>query len=159
LVQVLERYLDSRLPLPGRGQTALSPARDCAWPSAAVRCSWEPMVTHQPASPCNTGCCGRFRRRRHPLRPRPRRLVHGLLHTFSTTGQRDVHRLHADAATRARVHVTSQRYVTLRPHETRTAAAQNNLYGLLEQYANRGDSRGASAVTMVGRWIRLVCCA
>ena len=47
--------------------------------------------------------------------------------------------------------VTSQRYVTAAGTETRTAAAQNKLYGLFEQALTAAASMAASAVTVVGR--------
>lgn len=61
-------------------------------------------------------------------------LVHGLRHTFATgLANADVSVYTLMKLLGHESMVTSQRYVTAAGTETRTAAAQNKLYGLLEQ--------------------------
>jgi integrase/recombinase XerC len=61
-------------------------------------------------------------------------LVHGLRHTFATEpANADVSVYTLMKLLGHESMVTSQRYVTAAGTETRTAAAQNKLYGLLEQ--------------------------
>jgi integrase/recombinase XerC len=61
-------------------------------------------------------------------------LVHGLRHTFATElANADVSVYALMSLLGHESMVTSQRYVTAAGAETRTAAAQNTLYGLLEQ--------------------------
>ena len=61
-------------------------------------------------------------------------LVHGLRHTFATElANADVSVYTLMKLLGHESMVTSQRYVTAAGTETRSAAAQNKLYGLLEQ--------------------------
>ena len=60
-------------------------------------------------------------------------LVHGLRHTATELANADVSVYTLMKLLGHESMVTSQRYVTAAGTETRTAAAQNKLYGLLEQ--------------------------
>jgi integrase/recombinase XerC len=134
LVQVLERYLDTRATrFPAAAKRRSSPAGGLtAWP---------------PAAPLFVGADGdritrvtlqyrvlRAFRRAGIVAERARgALVHGLRHTFATVlanAEVSVYTLMKLLGHESMV--TSQRYVTAAGTETRTAAAQNKLYGLLE---------------------------
>ena len=110
LVDVLERYLDTRAArFPAAAKRRSSPGGGlAAWPSAA---------------PLFVGADGARGA-----------LVHGLRHTFATElANADVSVYTLMKLLGHESMVTSQRYVTAAGTETRSAAAQNKLYGLLEQ--------------------------
>ena len=70
-------------------------------------------------------------------------LVHGLRHTFATElANADVSVYTLMKLLGHESMVTSQRYVTAAGTETRTAAAQNKLYGYSSKNANRGGLNG-----------------
>ena len=88
---------------------------------------------HHPRHPAIPGAA-RVSPRRHRRRPRPRRPCPRLRHTFATElANADVSVYTLMKLLGHESMVTSQRYVTAAGTETRTAAAQNKLYGLLEQ--------------------------
>jgi integrase/recombinase XerC len=133
LVEVLEQYLDSRaIRFPATAKKRSSPAGGlAAWP---------------PTTPLFVGADGE-RISRGTLQYRVLRafrragidsdrargaLVHGLRHTFATelaNSEVSVYTLMKLLGHESMV--TSQRYVTAAGTETRTAAAQNRLYGVL----------------------------
>ena len=91
------------------------------------------MVTGSRVAPCNTECCARFGAPAS-IPTAHGALVHGLHHTFATElANADVSVYTLMKLLGHESMVTSQRYVTAAGTETRTAAAQNKLYGLLEQ--------------------------
>jgi integrase/recombinase XerC len=137
LVEVLERYLDSRATrFPATAKKRSSPAGGLA--------AWSPTV------PLFVGTDG-DRISRGTLQYRVLRafrragvdgdrargaLVHGLRHTFATElANSDVSVYTLMTLLGHESMVTSQRYVTAAGTETRTAAAQNRLYGLVKDPA------------------------
>ena len=92
-------------------------------------------MSASPAAPCNTGCCGRFAAPAStPTAPAAHSSTR-LRHTFATElANADVSVYTLMKLLGHESMVTSQRYVTAAGTETRTAAAQNKLYGLLEQH-------------------------
>ena len=136
LLDVLERYLDSRLTrFPATTKRRSSPGGGLtAWPSGA------PLFVGADGERITRGTLQyrvlrAFRRAGIDADRARGALVHGLRHTFATE------LANADVSVYALMKllghesmVTSQRYVTAAGTETRTAAAQNKLYGLLEQH-------------------------
>ena len=134
LVAVLEEYLDSRLArFPTTARRRSSPGRGlAAWPPTA------PLFVGTDGDRITRGTLQyrvlrAFRRAGIDADRARGALVHGLRHTFATEL--------ADAGVSVYAlmkllghesMVTSQRYVTAAGAETRTAAAQNKLYTLLE---------------------------
>jgi integrase len=113
LVQVLERYLDGRATrFPAAAKRRFSPGGGlAAWPSAA------PLFVGSEGDRITRGA-----------------LVRGLRHTFAAElANADVSVYTLMKLLGHESMVTSQRYVTAAGTETRSAAAQNQLYGLLEQ--------------------------
>jgi len=83
---------------------------------------------------CNRARTG-VQTRRPDAQPVLGALVHGLRHTYATElAGSDVSVYTLMKLLGHESMVTSQRYVTAAGTETRTAAAQNKLYGLLEQH-------------------------
>jgi integrase/recombinase XerC len=135
LVEVLERYLDGRATrfpatvkrrsFPGGGLTA--------WPSAA------PLFVGADGERITRGTLQyrvlrAFRRAGIDADRARGALVHGLRHTFATElANADVSVYTLMKLLGHESMVTSQRYVTAAGTETRTAAAQNKLYGLLAE--------------------------
>jgi integrase len=138
LLDVIEQYLNSRATrLPGTAKQRCSPAG--GWPPARRRhrCSWALTVTGSRAAPCSTGCCAHFGAPAFDADCARGALVHGLRHTFAT----ELANANVSVYTLMRLlghesMVTSQRCVTAAGTETRAAAAQNTLYGLLKQPAD-----------------------
>ena len=136
LVDILERYLDTRAArLPAAAKRRSSPGRElAAWPAAA------PLFVGADGERITRGTLQyrvlrAFRRAGIDAERARGALVHGLRHTFATE------LANADVSVYALMKllghesmVTSQRYVSAAGTETRTAAAQNTLYGLLEQH-------------------------
>jgi site-specific recombinase XerD len=134
LVQVLERYLDTRASrFPATAKRRSSPGGGlAAWPAAA------PLFVGADGDRITRGTLQyrvlrAFRRAGIDADRARGALVHGLRHTFATE------LANADVSVYALMKllghesmVTSQRYVTAAGTETRTAAAQNRLYGLIE---------------------------
>ena len=135
LVQVLERYLDSRATrFPATAKRRSSPGGGLtAWPSAA------PLFVGADGERITRGTLQyrvlrAFRRAGIDADRARGALVHGLRHTFATElANADVSVYTLMKLLGHESMVTSQRYVTAAGTETRTAAAQNKLYGLLEQ--------------------------
>ena len=135
LVVVLERYLDSRATrFPAAAKRRSSPRGGlAAWPSAA------PLFVGADGDRITRGTLQYrvLRAFRHAGIDADRArgaLVHGLRHTFATElANADVSVYTLMKLLGHESMVTSQRYVTAAGTETRTAAAQNKLYGLLEQ--------------------------
>ena len=135
LVEVLEHYLDSPAGrFPATAKQRSSPGRGlAAWPSAA------PLFVGADGDRISRGTLQyrvlrAFRRAGIDTNRARGALVHRLRHTFATElANTDVN---VYTLMKLRGHesmVTSQRYVTAAGTETRTAAAQNKLYGLIEQ--------------------------
>ena len=136
LVDILERYLDTRAArFPAAAKRRSSPGRGlAAWPAAA------PLFVGADGERITRGTLQyrvlrAFRRAGIDADRARGALVHGLRHTFATE------LANADVSVYALMKllghesmVTSQRYVSAAGTETRTAAAQNTLYGLLEQH-------------------------
>ena len=134
LVQVLERYLDTRATrFPATAQAALLPGGGlAAWPAAA------PLFVGADGERITRGTLQyrvlrAFRRAGIDADRARGALVHGLCHTFAT----ELANAEVSIYTPMKLlghesMVTSQRYVTAAGTETRTAAAQNKLYGLLK---------------------------
>jgi integrase/recombinase XerC len=134
LVEVLERYLDSRaIRFPTTARKRSSPAGGLA--------AWSPTA------PLFVGADGQritrgtlqyrvlraFRRAGIDADRARGALVHGLRHTFATElANADVSVYTLMRLLGHESMVTSQRYVTAAGTETRTAAAQNRLYGLIK---------------------------
>jgi integrase/recombinase XerC len=132
LVEVLEHYLDSRVSRfpatarqhsPGRGLVAWAPAAPLFVGADGERISRGTLQYRVLRA---------FRRAGIDADRARGALVHGLRHTFATE------LANSDVSVYTLMHllghesmVTSQRYVTAAGTETRTAAAQNKLYGLL----------------------------
>ena len=135
LVAVLEHYLDSRrVRFPATAKQRSSPGRGlAAWPSAA------PLFVGADGDRISRGTLQyrvlrAFRRAGIDTNRARGALVHGLRHTFATElANTDVSVYTLMKLLGHESMVTSQRYVTAAGTETRTAAAQNKLYGLLEQ--------------------------
>ena len=135
LVEVLERYLDSRATrFPVTAKRRSSPGGGlAAWPTAAplfVGADGEPITR----GTLNTGCCARFAAPAStPTAPAAHSCT-GCADTFATElANADVSVYTLMKLFGHESMVTSQRYVTAAGTETRTAAAQNKLYDLLEQ--------------------------
>ena len=135
LVEVLERYLDSRATRfpttakqrssPGGGLTAWAPAAPLFVGADGDRISRGTLQYRVLRA---------FRRAGIDADRARGALVHGLRHTFATElANADVSVYTLMKLLGHESMVTSQRYVTAAGTETRTAAAQNKLYGLLEQ--------------------------
>ena len=136
LVDILERYLDTRAArFPAAAKRRSSPGGGlAAWPAAA------PLFVGADGERITRGTLQyrvlrAFRRAGIDADRARGALVHGLRHTFATE------LANADVSVYALMKllghesmVTSQRYVSAAGTETRTAAAQNTLYGLLEQH-------------------------
>jgi site-specific recombinase XerD len=132
LVDVLERYLDSRATRfpatvrqrsPGRGLAAWSPAAPLFVGADGDRISRGTLQYRVLRAFRRAGIDGDRARGA---------LVHGLRHTFATElANSDVSVYTLMKLLGHESMVTSQRYVTAAGIETRTAAAQNKLYGLL----------------------------
>ena len=135
LVDVLERYLDSRATrFPATAKRRSSPGGGlAAWPTAA------PLFVGADGERITRGTLQyrvlrAFRRAGIDADRARGALVHGLRHTFATElANADVSVYTLMKLLGHESMVTSQRYVTAAGTETRTAAAQNKLYGLLEQ--------------------------
>ena len=135
LVEVLERYLDSRATrFPATAKRRSSPGGGlAAWPTAA------PLFVGADGERITRGTLQyrvlrAFRRAGIDADRARGALVHGLRHTFATElANADVSVYTLMKLLGHESMVTSQRYVTAAGTETRTAAAQNKLYGLLEQ--------------------------
>ena len=135
LVEVLERYLDSRAArFPATAKRRSSPGGGmAAWPSAA------PLFVGSDGDRITRGTLQyrvlrAFRRAGIDADRARGALVHGLRHTFATElANADVSVYTLMKLLGHESMVTSQRYVTAAGTETRTAAAQNKLYDLLEQ--------------------------
>ena len=135
LVAVLEHYLDSRrVRFPATAKQRSSPGRGLvAWPSAA------PLFEGADGDRISRGTLQyrvlrAFRRAGIDTDRARGALVHGLRHTFATElASADVSVYTLMKLLGHESMVTSQRYVTAAGTETRTAAAQNKLYGLIEQ--------------------------
>ena len=135
LVEVLERYLDSRVArFPAMAKRRSSPGGVlAAWPSAA------PLFVGSDGERIARGTLQyrvlrAFRRAGIDADRARGALVHGLRHTFATElASADVSVYTLMKLLGHESMVTSQRYVTAAGTETRTAAAQNKLCGLLEQ--------------------------
>jgi len=136
LLDVLERYLDSRLTrFPATTKRRSSPGGGLtAWPSGA------PLFVGADGERITRGTLQyrvlrAFRRAGIDADRARGALVHGLRHTFATElANADVSVYTLMKLLGHESMVTSQRYVTAAGTETRTAAAQNKLYGLLEQH-------------------------
>jgi site-specific recombinase XerD len=134
LVEVLEHYLDSRAArLPATAKKRSSAARGwAAWPSAA------PLFVAADGERISRGTLQyrvlrAFRRAGIDADRGRGALVHGLRHTFATElANSDVSVYTLMRLLGHESMVTSQRYVTAAGTETRTAAAQNRLYGLVK---------------------------
>jgi hypothetical protein len=90
------------------------------------------MVSESPAAPCNTGCCALFAAPASTPTGHVAPLCTGCATRFATelaNSAVSVYTLMKLLGHESMV--TSQRYVTAAGTETRTAAAQNKLYGLL----------------------------
>ena len=135
LVAVLEDYLDSRLTrFPATARRRSSPAGGlAAWPPPAPLFVNGGTGTRITRGTLQYRVLRAFRRAGIEADRARGALVHGLRHTFATEL--------ADAGVSVyslmkllghESMVTSQRYVTAAGAETRTAAAQNKLYTLLE---------------------------
>jgi site-specific recombinase XerD len=129
LINVVERYLDSRATrFPGRTKPAHGIS---AWPTVA------PLFVGRDGERITRGvlqyCVLRAFKRAGVDGQRARgALVHGLRHTYATelaNSEVSVYTLMKLLGHESMV--TSQRYVTAAGTETRTAATQNKLYGLL----------------------------
>jgi site-specific recombinase XerD len=135
LVELLERYLDGRATrFPATVKRRSSPGGGlAAWPSAA------PLFVGADGDRITRGTLQyrvlrAFRRAGIDSARARGALVHGLRHTFATElANADVSVYTLMKLLGHESMVTSQRYVTAAGTETRTAAAQNKLYGLLEQ--------------------------
>ena len=135
LVELLERYLDGRATrFPATVKRRSSPGGGlAAWPSAA------PLFVGADGDRITRGTLQyrglrAFRRAGIDSDRARGALVHGLRHTFATElANADVSVYTLMKLLGHESMVTSQRYVTAAGTETRTAAAQNKLYGLLEQ--------------------------
>jgi integrase/recombinase XerC len=135
LVEALEHYLDScatRFPATVRKRS--SPGRGlAAWPATA------PLFVGADGERISRGTLQyrvlrAFRRAGINAERARGALVHGLRHTFATElANSDVSVYTLMKLLGHESMVTSQRYVSAAGTETRTAAAQNKLYGLLEQ--------------------------
>jgi len=135
LVELLERYLDGRATrFPATVKRRFSPGGGlAAWPSAA------PLFVGADGDRITRGTLQyrvlrAFRRAGIDADRARGALVHGLRHTFATelaNAEVSVYTLMKLLGHESMV--TSQRYVTAAGTETRTAAAQNKLYGLLKQ--------------------------
>jgi integrase/recombinase XerC len=136
LVEVLERYLDSRATRfpatarqrsPGRGLAAWSPAAPLFVGADGERISRGTLQYRVLRA---------FRRAGIDSDRARGALVHGLRHTFATElANSDVSVYILMTLLGHESMVTSQRYVTAAGTETRTAAAQNRLYGLVKDAA------------------------
>jgi integrase/recombinase XerC len=134
LVQVLERYLGGRAArFPATAKRRSSPGGGlAAWPAAA------PLFVGSDGDRITRGTLQyrvlrAFRRAGIDADRARGALVHGLRHTFATElANTDVSVYTLMKLLGHESMVTSQRYVTAAGTETRTAAAQNKLYGLLE---------------------------
>jgi len=135
LVELLERYLDGRATrFPATVKRRSSPGGGlAAWPSAA------PLFVGADGDRITRGTLQypvvrAFRRAGIDADRARGALVHGLRHTFVTElANADVSVYTLMKLLGHESMVTSQRYVTAAGTETRTAAAQNKLYGLLKQ--------------------------
>ena len=135
LVDVLERYLDSRATrFPAAAKRRSSPGGGLTpWPTGA------PLFVSSDGERITRGTLQyrmlrAFRRAGIDADRARGALVHGLRHTFATElANADVSVYTLMKLLGHESMVTSQRYVTAAGTETRTAAAQNKLYGLLEQ--------------------------
>ena len=135
LVEVLERYLDSRATrFPATAKRRSSPGGGlAAWPTAA------PLFVGADGERITRGTLQyrvlrAFRRAGIDADRARGALVHGLRHTFATElANADVSVYTLMKLLGHESMVTSQRYVTAAGTETRTAAAQNKLYGLLAE--------------------------
>jgi integrase/recombinase XerC len=132
LVRVLEHYLDSRATRLPTTTKKRSPGRGlAAWPPSA------PLFVGADGERISRGTLQyrvlrAFRRAGIDADRARGALVHGLRHTFATelaNSEVSVYTLMKLLGHESMV--TSQRYVTAAGTETRTAAAQNKLYGLL----------------------------
>ena len=135
LVGVIEHYLDTRAArFPAAAKHRSSPAGGlAAWPAGA------PLFVGSDGDRITRGTLQyrvlrAFRRAGIDADRARGALVHGLRHTFATElANADVSVYTLMKLLGHESMVTSQRYVTAAGTETRTAAAQNKLYGLLEQ--------------------------
>ena len=135
LVEMLERYLDSRATrFPAAAKRRSSPGGGLtAWPTAA------PLFVGSDGDRITRGTLQyrvlrAFRRAGIDADRARGALVHGLRHTFATElANADVSVYTLMKLLGHESMVTSQRYVSAAGSETRSAAAQNKLYGLLEQ--------------------------
>jgi integrase/recombinase XerC len=135
LVQVLERYLDSRAArFPAAAKRRSSPGGGLtAWPQAA------PLFVGADGERISRGTLQyrvlrAFRRGGIDADRAHGALVHGLRHTFATElANADVSVYTLMKLLGHESMVTSQRYVTAAGTETRSAAAQNTLYDLLAE--------------------------
>ncbi len=138
LVAVLEHYLDSRIiRFPATAKRRSSPGRGlAAWPAGA------PLFVGADGDRISRGTLQyrvlrAFRRAGIDADRARGALVHGLRHTFATElANADVSVYTLMKLLGHESMVTSQRYVTAAGTETRTAAAQNKLYDLVEEHDN-----------------------
>ena len=132
---MIEGYLDGRAArFPGMAKRRSSPGGGLtAWPHAA------PLFVGADGERITRGTLQyrvlrAFRRAGIDADRARGALVHGLRHTFATElANADVSVYTLMKLLGHESMVTSQRYVTAAGTETRTAAAQSKLYGLLEQ--------------------------
>ena len=135
LVQVIERYLDTRAArFPTIAKRRSSPGGGlAAWPAAA------PLFVGADGDRITRGTLQyrvlrAFRRAGIDADRARGALVHGLRHTFATElANADVSVCTLMKLLGHESMVTSQRYVTAAGTETRSAAAANKLYGLLAE--------------------------
>jgi len=104
LVEALEIYLDSRaIRFPARPSSAPPPG-DWRFGRRRRPCSWAWMVSGSPAAPCNTGCSRRFAAPAStPTAPEVHSCT-GYGTRSHRARQRRRQRLHADEASRPRIH-------------------------------------------------------
>ena len=97
------------------------------------------MVTGSRAAPCNTGCCARSAAPASiPTAPAAHLSTGCATPSFATElANADVTVYTLMKLLGHESMVTSQRYITAAGTETRTAAAQNKLYELVEEHDNK----------------------
>lgn len=145
LLTVIEHYLDSRaIRLPATTKSSAGPGLS-RWPANA------PLFVGRDSERITRGTIQSrvrraFRRAGPEAQPVRGALVHGLRHTYATelaNAEVSVYTLmkllgHESMA-------TSQRYVTGAAHETRTAAAQNPLYGVMRDRLHQPEKLDADS--------------
>lgn len=144
LLRVMESYLDNRairFPDAVKRQAGLTVSGLSRWPARA------PLFVGRDGQRITRGTVQSRIKRAFKLagpnaQPVPGAMVHGLRHTFATElASADVSVYTLMKLLGHESMTTSQRYVTAAGAETRAAAAQNHLYGLVADIGSAGDRR------------------